>query len=360
MHLAAYPGLTLSGTPGHGDFVSVPASGHGRLLVRLFGGPVVKQIDVRAVRERQVVVGGGAVGIDVPLGRPTVVGFSTPAKAQIMWRSPAREAGLRPGDRIVAVGSRPVFGGLDLTAAVDEAGRHHQNVLLRMERNGHPLERRLAPVFDADSGTYRIGVFVRDRVTGVGTITFGDPQKGTWAALGHAVAHERVRGGGELFPARIVGLTPGRRGVPGAKIGVLLPGGEPIGHVTRSTPVGVVGTLSHPPRGQLLPVAEPDEVHTGPATLYTVLERGRIEGLRVLIERKLATRGRTSKAIIVRATDPRLLARAGGIVQGMSGSPIVQDGHVVAAVTHVFVNDPTRGFAVYTAWMLDEADRQGG
>lgn len=360
VRLTPLPGLSLSGTAGHGDVVSVPQSGRGSALVRLFGGPVMKRIRVSAVSERQVVVGGGAIGIDMALGRPTVVGFSAPARNPFPWCSPARDAGLRLGDRIVAVGSTPVFEGLDLTAAVDEAGRHHRAVVLRMERDGHTLERRLAPFYDQGSGTYRIGVYVRDRLTGVGTVTLADPKNGTWAALGHAVAHESLKGDGDLYPASIAGITPGHRGSPGAKIGLLLPGAKPIGHVTGSTPVGVVGTLAHPPRGRMLPVAEPDEVHTGPATLYTVLERGRIEGFRVLIERKLLTRGRTSKALIVRATDPDLLARTGGIVQGMSGSPLVQDHHLVAAVTHVFVNDPTRGFAVYASWMLDAANRQGG
>lgn len=357
--LGRLPGLTLGGPAADAQAVVAPPAGHAPAVVRLFGGPVVKRIDVRSRPARRVVVGGGAVGIDVPLRRPTVIGF-VPEAQRPGGRSPAEEAGLRAGDRILAVGRVPVQRGLDLSAAVEEAGRHHRPVLVKLERHGRPLERRLAPVYDVRSGSYRIGVFVRDRLSGIGTMTFADPLSGRWAALGHPIQEPPSGVGGTLLQARVVGLRPGRRGTPGAKVGVVAPSLPEIGRVTRSTPVGVVGTLVLPPFGKIATVAEPDEVHVGPATLYTVLDRGGIEGFRVRIERRLHPRGHTSKALIVRVTDPDLLRRAGGIVQGMSGSPIMQDGRLVGAVTHVFVNDPTRGFAVYAAWMLDETDRQGG
>lgn len=358
LHLGHLPGLAVD-AGGRGPSLQPSRIGTYRVRLRLFGGPVVKEIHVKAVPPQKVILGGQSIGIVMHLGGTVVVGFSDlPGKG---GPNPAKAAGLVVGDRIVAADRMRVHKDSDLLQAINRAGRQRRPVSIALVRGGQSLERGLRPVYDAETGLYRLGIYVKDDITGVGTLTFVRPHDRAWAALGHPVADRMTRvpvGPGHIVPAAVVGVTPGRRGTPGEKLGLLTEGHDSLGPVKKNTPVGIMGTFDHAPSGKEIPVATAAEVREGPATLYTVIHGQEVQGFSVVIERKLHVSNLSPKAFILRVTDPKLLASTGGIVQGMSGSPLVQGGRLIGAVTHVFINDPSRGFGVYAEWMLDAMDRR--
>jgi stage IV sporulation protein B len=326
-----------------------------------FAGVPVKTALVEPVTSPRVRLGGETIGILLRGGGLVVVGEAAVADADGRRVCPARAAGIRVGDRIVSVDGQEVTRETDVAARVDAAGRRGRALTLGIARRDLRMVRRVRPVYDMEVGRWRIGLFVRDGTSGVGTLTFVDPRSGRWAALGHPVAgrdREPVAAQGAITAATVVRIHSGERGVPGQKLGVLDPTVR-LGRVDRNTDVGLMGTVTGDlARGRIVPVAPVAEVHPGPATLWTVLYGQRVEPFRVRIERIVHTARPTSKAFILRVTDGRLIRAAGGIVQGMSGSPITQDGRLVGAVTHVFVNDPTRGFGVFAWWMLEAGGRQ--
>ena len=214
-------------------------------------------------------------------------------------------------------------------------------------------------MFDRGQGRPLIGLWVRDGATGIGTLTFSDPAGRRFGALGHQIVDGNGRpfrfATGSVVEAFISGVRPGRPGVPGEKIGIFLNEDRRLGTIERNTPLGIFGRLEKVPDGwQVLPVALENEVRPGPARLLTVIRGQQPEAFDVYIERVWPRGQASDKGVVVRVTDERLLATTGGIVQGMSGSPIVQDGKLAGVVTHVFVNDPTRGYGLFAEWMVRE------
>jgi stage IV sporulation protein B len=323
-------------------------------------GLPLRHVAVRAVAMPRVVVGGQAIGIHARTPGLLVV---QPASSRWPWGWPVG-AGLRPGDRIVAVDGVPVREAQGLRLAVQVAGQQGVGLRLKVVRAGRVLTVKARPRRDPQSGTFHLGVQVQDGVSGIGTLTFYDPHTHAFFALGHRIqdgwTHTALPvTGGEVRRAIILGVQPGRLGGPGEKVGMVATQG-PTGWVAASGRYGLYGFWADPRgakdwlRGPLLPLATPDEVHPGPAQVRTVLLGNRVETFGVRIERvdPWAAQGR---GLSLRVTDPRLLRQGGGIVQGMSGSPILQDGRLVGAVTHVRVGDSRRGYGVFAAWMWQEA-----
>ncbi len=317
------------------------------------GGLPVKSVDVQVAPQRRVVLGGQAIGVTVR-GASTVVALDRVPSLDGELRYPGGVAGLRVGDALLAVDGRPVRSDAGLHELVQEAGKHAKPVRLTVLREDGVHSLLARPVFDRQLAHYRLGIFVRDQLSGVGTLTFADPARRTYAALGHSVrlaAGARLATRGEIAPAVVFGVVRAKRGRPGQKLGTLDLTRMPLGTITRNGDVGIGGRLRHPPKGQLVPIATVAQVRPGPATLYTVLRGQKVEKFNVRIDRIVSDRRAGSKGMVVRIVDPRLLRRSGGIVQGMSGSPIVQHGRLVGAVTHVFVHDPWRGYATFAEWM---------
>lgn len=205
-----------------------------------------------------------------------------------------------------------------------------------------------------------LGLYVEDPAAGVGTLTFYDRTSGTFAALGHRITElggqRRVwLEGGKIVAARISGIEQGQRGSPGEKIGTFSGPDDIIGTIASNTRFGLFGKLETDlPEGEEVPVALAHQVHTGPARILTVVQGSTVQEFSVEIVRVYRQLRPHDKGLVIKVTDPQLLSLTGGIVQGMSGSPIIQDGRLVGAVTHVFVNDPTRGYGVLAEWMLEE------
>jgi stage IV sporulation protein B len=278
---------------------------------------------------------------------------------------------VRVDGRRLGAGWVLVPGGI-LRIEADAPGRY----LLRLRPLGAlpwpPVRVVAVPVPEVAPGGESVGVLLGPRgfrlwgapeAAGIGTLTLYDPYRRVFAALGHAVRDPRTGrpvepAHGELVPSVVAGVAPSRQGAPGEKLGVLV-GGQALGLIRANTPVGVIGSLLRPPAGgaapRPVPVALPDQVHPGPATLLTVLRGTRVAAFRVRILAVQPDGPPGGRDVAVEVVDPRLLAAAGGIVQGMSGSPILQDGRLVGALTHVFVDDPRRGYGVFAAWMSEAA-----
>ncbi|MCL6548785.1 MAG: SpoIVB peptidase [Alicyclobacillus sp.] len=304
--------------------------------------------------QAQVVVGGQSIGVRIRSNRVTVIGYE-----HRMTESPAEAAHIVPGDVIEKIGSHPVYTAGDVHRWVNASS---SPLTLTIRRGRLRRMVTLRPL-QAPDGTRRLGLYVRDSTSGIGTLTFYDPRTGRFGALGHVITDVDsgvpVEGIGSLYEAEVTATVRGLPGRPGEKRGHLNSGAGEIGKIVKNTEFGVFGTLSRPPsegyEKTLMPVALPSQVHTGPAKLLTVLHGHRVQAYDVVIETVAKQESPAPKSLVIRVTDPRLLTEAGGIVQGMSGSPVIQDGRLAAAVTHVFVSDVTRGYGVYAAWMFQEA-----
>lgn len=339
-------------------------TGQYHLELRAYRFLPVRRVTVDVVPPVTMVPGGQSIGVIVNPGGVVVVEDAAIKDEEGHRRFPAREAGVRAGDVILAVDGRPVQSKDEMAAAVADAGRRGAAIILTLRRGDREWQATLDPMFDQERQRYLIGLWVRDGATGIGTLTFFEPDTGRYGALGHVVADSGGQpyrfASGAVIDAFISGIRPGRPGTPGEKVGVFLNQEDKLGTIDRNTPLGIYGRLIRLPKGEvLLPVALEGEVRTGEAQIITVIRGQQPEKFDVLVERVYPQGRPSDKGMIIRVTDPRLLANTGGIIQGMSGSPIIQDGRLIGAVTHVFVNDPTRGYGVFAEWMVREMQEPG-
>ena len=333
-------------------------SGTSEMLLSLFGIPV-KRVEVEVSPEKRLIPGGQALGVAMRTDGVLVVGVSEVRKGV----SPARESGLRPGDLIRTADGTAIVTTQQLSDLVSAAGS--QPLTIGYEREGQLRTTTLTPCLDEDSGTARLGAWVRDSTAGVGTLSFYDPDTGRYAALGHAITDGDTGAvltvsRGEVLRASIVAVQRGKQGAPGELKGSFLREAETLGDIRRNTILGVYGTLAAPAANTLypdgLPVGLRSQVHTGPATILSTVDGTGVQEYAVEITRVNPQSAPAPKSMVIRVTDERLLEKTGGIVQGMSGSPILQDGRIVGAVTHVFVADPQQGYGLYVDWMLQESE----
>ena len=298
----------------------------------------------------ELLVGGQTVGIEISAEGVIVSGFSR-VETEEGELSPAEEAGFLPGDLIVKLNGQPIRTAEDLIGAVAQLGGDEAAVDVR--RGEGTAQLKVRPAL-SPNGQWLLGLWLRDGVSGVGTLTFVEPESGLFGALGHSVNEEdsgvRVPlRSGRLWAAEIVGVSPGSPGTPGELSGSS-DSTDTIGSVEKNTPAGIFGHLSALPSGQLL---QTGQMRTGEACIISTLSGHEAREYAVEIDRVYTDGGETRALLTV--TDSALISGAGGIVQGMSGSPIIQDGSIVGAVTHVFVNDPRRGFAIGIYDMLGAA-----
>lgn len=352
VHAVALGGARASSA--RGQLNLQPVSGRVELS---FGMLPLKTVKVSVVPERRVLLGGQSIGVIASGSGAGVVGYGYFPTVSGGVASPGREAGLRVEDRLTAVDGHPLRSSGQLLARVQSAGRSGHSVRLTVRRRGRVMEINARPQMDRQIGRYRLGIYLRSRTVGVGTLTFVDPYTGAFAALGHAVDPSGGSVQGKIVPAAVMGVERAEVGRPGRKIGVIGIDRPQLGQIARANDVGIGGRMSGAMSGTILPIATISEVRPGPARLYTVLHGRRVESYAVRLERVLPDRRAGSKAITLRVTDPRLIRETGGIIQGMSGSPIVQHGHIVGAVTHVLLRDARRGYAVFAEWMYQELSR---
>jgi stage IV sporulation protein B len=336
--------------------------GMAEIELRLFGFPL-RRLHVNILHMPLVYVGGQAIGVLVAEEGVVVVGHTPLRDSEGHEQYPAKEAGIRIGDLILAINGQPIHQIDQMEQIVQGQAKSHEELRLTIRRANQKLELKLKPVRQVNQNnqeSYRMGVYVEDPAAGVGTMTFYLPNMG-FGALGHRIVGFGQRQlslhNGRIVQARITGIRPGAKGEPGEKIGIFASNDDIIGVIRDNTPFGIFGKLSiQPVYGVFkkpIQVALVSEVKTGPAEIYTVMSGEQIERFTVQIQKVFSQSHAGDKGMVIKVNDPELLRRAGGIIQGMSGSPIIQNGKLVGAVTHVFVNDPTQGYGIFAEWMLE-------
>ncbi len=306
---------------------------------------------VSAENRPMLVPMGSTVGIEMSTDGALVVGLS--ATDNGASPSPAAVAGLLPGDLITAVDGEKISSASDLRAAVNNMGGKTLTVLVR--RGAQDIEISLCPNFE--SGAAELGMWLRDSVAGIGTLTYYDPQSGNYGGLGHGINDVdsgvlMPLGDGCIMPSTITEIKMGAAGEPGELRGSF-DTTSPKGTILRNTSSGIFGELySGAPLSKAIPIAHCDEIELGAAIIFCNTKGDEIEEFQVEITR--VYRGDdTGRSMMLSVTDKQLLSLTGGIVQGMSGSPIIQNGRLIGAVTHVLVNDPSRGFGISIDEMLN-------
>ena len=330
------------------------------LTVSLFGLPV-KKIEMHVQEERVLYPGGENIGAAMNTQGVLVVGTSDLTGAF----SPARLAGLKAGDVITQVNGKPLHSIEELTALVNEGGSRAMPLTVR--RGEGELRLTLEPRQDGATGSYRIGAWVRDSTAGVGTLSFyGQMEEGgslRYGALGHAITDADTQqvltlSRGELMEADVVDVRKGQSGVPGELKGSFLREHRVLGNIRLNNQFGIYGQLDSAPAHPLypdgLPIGRKDAVHTGPASILCTVNGTSMKEYAIEIVEVARQSAPAQRSMVLRVTDEQLLEKTGGIVQGMSGSPILQDGRLIGAVTHVFVNDPAMGYGLFIEWMLQQ------
>ena len=310
-----------------------------------------------------VVPVGRAVGIKLFSDGVLVVGLS-PVETQSGSRSPGRECGLKEGDVITHINGDEV----DTIEQVQELVASQEGAPLTIQAmRGQRQMQLTAAAVENSQGVYQLGVWLRDSMAGIGTVTFYDPSSGVFAALGHGIndvdtAMLMPLESGSIMPASVSDVQKGEAGQPGELHGEFDLTRD-LGTLYANTSRGVFGRLTEPAALtdglQAVEVAPADEVETGDAVILSNIRGDEVEQFDVRITH-VSREGDGTRSLMLEVTDPGLLQATGGIVQGMSGSPIHQNGRLVGAVTHVLVDDPTRGYGIFAEIMCKAAGGQTG
>ncbi len=307
-----------------------------------------------------VIPGGQSIGIKLRSSGALVVGYHFIHSGRQLY-SPGERANIHIGDLITKVDGRQVTKVDLVSKQIDASGSHGKALMLEFKRKGQILSVKIKPVWDEDSNVYRIGLFIRDSASGVGTLTFFDPKSHSFAALGHVVTDadtgQAIEGHGEIVRAAVTSIDRGESGQPGEKRGMFVDENRILGKVYQNNAYGVYGKLNMRPDfsliNQPMRIALPEEVEPGPAKILTVIHDQKVESFDARIVKVNVQKTAGIKSFIIQVTDPRLLKATGGIIQGMSGSPVIANHKLVGAITHVFLSDPQRGYGIFAAWMQE-------
>jgi len=337
--------------------------GQVNLRLKLFGVIPLKNINVDVVENIKLFPGGQAVGVILRTQGILIVGQSPIIDQDGNTHFPAKDAGIAIGDTVVSINNISMQTDEQLAREINELGSKNKEIIMVIKRNNTLFTKIITPIFCPETKTYRIGLYVRDNAGGVGTLTFFDPISQKYGALGHMICDVETNQQinikkGKLVRASIKGIEVGKRGRPGEKIGMFVDNSD-LGDIQINSYCGIFGEMNQNKLAnnfypQPLPIAYTNQIETGYAEILTVVENEKVEKFSINIDKIIM--GRTDgKNMIIRITDSELISKTGGIIQGMSGSPIVQKGKIVGAVTHVFVNDPTRGYGIFIEDMLNKA-----
>ncbi len=277
--------------------------------------------------------------------------------------NPGLDAGLEIGDKILSINNEPVESPEEVKAVVNE---QMGQIRLKISRRGEILHFKVLPVKAKKDGLYKIGVWVRDKTAGLGTLTFYDPSSKSFGALGHAITdpdtgHLLPVEAGELLSANVESVKHGAAGIPGEIRGIFYEEDDPLGDLRINTNYGIFGSFYAPAVNPFytepIAIGYQNQIKEGPAWMLTTVDGNKMGKYSINIDKVNRQLKPGTKGMIITVTDPRLLKKTGGIVQGMSGSPIIQNNKLVGAVTHVFVNDPLKGYGIFIEWMLQQTDQ---
>ena len=333
--------------------VSTETLGKYEVLLKLFGIIPIKEISVEVIEELEVIPGGNIIGLQIETDGILVLGTGEVTQKDGTTVEPAKGI-LRSGDYIIGINGKQGVDRTDLTNSIGEDA-----ITLTVERGGETIEVEIQPAQDY-SGKYKLGAWIRTDAQGIGTITYMT-SNGKFGALGHGITDVDTGllmeiDGGKLFDAEVLSVVKGKNGTPGELIGIIRQSGiSQIGEINVNCSKGIYGQirLGMVDSGKKMPIALKQDIELGAATILAQVDN-EVKEYEIEIERIELGRTNDNKGLVIRITDEELLKKTGGIVQGMSGSPIIQDGKIIGAVTHVLVNDPTRGYGIFIENMLEQ------
>jgi stage IV sporulation protein B len=324
--------------------------------LRLFGVIQIKSVNVNVVKTSYAVPGGEVFGVKLYTEGVMVIGM-TDVDTATGPHNPAYDAGIRKGDILIAIDGKSVNSNAEVGSAFTQSGGKELTVSVKRGATG--FEVKVKPAFSDSEKAYKAGMWVRDSTAGIGTVTYYNPDNGVFGGLGHAVCDVDT---GEILPllsgeavkADLNNIVKGSKGRTGELEGTLED--TPVGSLLLNNQTGVFGVLSGSvPTQKSIPVAMCQQVHAGAATIVSTIDDSGPHSYSVKIESVNYDDKAPTKNMTIRITDPTLISKTGGIVQGMSGSPIIQDGYLVGALTHVFVSDPLRGYGIFAENMQNTA-----
>lgn len=329
----------------------------GKLDVKLnlFGKFKVKDMTVNVIPNTKVIPVGKAIGMKLYTDGVLVVGMS-----EINGKKPYENTGIQEGDRIIEINNEKVDSTDELIETVNKS--NGKQIAVKYKRNEDIITTSIEPA-KTDDDQYKLGLWVRDAAAGVGTMTFYEPSSGMFAALGHGITDIDTSdliqiANGELVTTNILSIVKGEKGAPGEIRGTI-ENGVSFGNIYKNTKYGVYGNVLNKSRLELnsaeeIEVALRNEIKTGKAQILCELQDGKIERYEIEIQKLFINNNEDNKSMVIKITDKRLIEKTGGIIQGMSGAPIIQNGKFVGAVTHVLVNDPTIGYGVFADIMIKQ------
>ena len=326
--------------------------------VKLFGVIPLKSVDIQVINDTRLIPAGIPIGIYVKTDGVLVVGTGEFTGIQGETYSPAENL-LQSGDYIETVDNTEISGKKELTNLIAESDG--TEMIFKIRHGNNTFERSITPKQDA-SGTYKIGIWVRDNAQGIGTLTYISEDK-EFGALGHGINDVDTSGlmnlsTGTVYDTQIISIKKGTSGTPGELLGLIdYSTPNSVGTITKNTAEGIFGicdeALCEEVSGEAIPVGLKQDVVIGPAQIISSVS-GTPTYYDIAITRKIERSDNVNREIELTITDDNLLALTGGIVQGMSGAPIIQNGKIVGAVTHVLVKDPTKGYGIFIENMLEQ------
>lgn len=326
--------------------------GNGEL--KLFNSIPIKKVDIKVSNEKYVTPCGTPFGVKLYTSGVMVISMEDIA-INGKFLNPAKDAGIQVGDVILSANGAETDTNEQLSKIISSS--NGKSIKLKVRRDNVIFSTTLSPV-SCDSTQYRIGIWVRDSSAGIGTMTFYDDDTGCFAGLGHGICDSDAGTilpllSGDIVTAQISGITKSTAGSAGSLRGYFADD-TAIGTILTNSERGVFGKAEKAPiENNEIPIAWKQNIHTGEAKILSTIDGNTPKYYSAWIESVSRNDNQETKNMVIHVTDEELLNKAGGIVQGMSGSPIIQDGKLVGAVTHVFVNDPTRGYAIFAENMYE-------
>lgn len=315
----------------------------------------IKDISVNVIPKTSVVPVGEAIGMKLYTDGVLVVGMS-----EIDGKRPYENTGIQEGDRIIQINENNISNTIELMEEVNAS--NGKKIDIKYVHDEETMTTSMTPVKNSDD-EYKLGLWVRDAAAGVGTLTFYEPSTGMFATLGHGILDVDTSdliaiANGELVTTNILNIQKGEKGTPGEIRGTI-ESGYTIGQISKNTAFGVYGVLNTPSylsisKEDAIEVASREEIQTGQAEIICELENGKREHYTIEIQKIFTGNNEDNKSMLIKVTDERLLEKTGGIIQGMSGAPIIQNDKFIGAVTHVLVNDPTMGYGVFADIMIKQ------
>lgn len=333
-----------------------------KLDVKLLGLLSIKSVNVKRVPDISIYPGGTSIGVKLNTKGVLVVALSDVEVNNGKVSSPAAQSGIMVGDIILSIDDKKIKSAEMLSDIINQC--EGKEIKIEIERKSESIIKMVKPISISEGSKYKIGLWVRDSTAGVGTLTFYDDKTGNFAALGHPITD--VDTGtilsvdkGELISSSIVNVRKGVRGTPGELKGIFVNEDNVLGEINKNTECGIFGkankAILQGQKVKPMKIALRDEIKEGKAQIITTLDEKGPRYYDIKIEKLLNQDTPGPKSMVIKVTDPKLLEKTGGIVQGMSGSPIIQNNKIVGAVTHVLINKPDTGYGIYIEWMLKDS-----